>query len=313
MFTDIGRIIRRAWLPILGISLALWAIVSIIYTAVLLTTVNMDALQRAFNLLENSDTNPETGLPSTGTEISAAFRDAFSALSPSGWALVIGGMTVLLLVATSLQTAAVSRLAMDAAAGQPVTWGAGWRAGFTAGWRLLGYYLLLGLVVGLAWVAVIAVVVGLWAVNPGLGALAGLLGFIALMVASVLLTGRLIPVTAQVVVGRRAISWSWKHTKGKFWGVLGRYLLWTMAASVIVNIIVSVLSIPASLLFLGSAASASPTAQLGASAAITLLTLPLTMALSAVTFMGIVPIWRDLTEDPVYRSIDEQGLPVITN
>lgn len=309
MFGDIGRILRRGWLPILGISVAIWAVVAVVYVAAFMATVDLTALQRGFDLI-GADTSSETGLPTNDAEITAAFRDAFQALSPSGWALLITALTALILIATSLQTAGVNRVAMDAAAGQQVTWGAGWRACFTAGFRLFGYYLLLGLVVGIAWSVAVVVVVALWAVSPALSVVVGILGFLALMVLTFWLSGRLIPVIVQAVLGRHAIAWSWQHTRGKFWAVLGRYLLWSMAASVIVNIVVSVLSIPLSLILLGTASSTSSTTQLGTSMVLSLITLPLTMALSAVTFIGVVPIWRDLTDDPVYRSIDEAGQPI---
>ena len=311
MFSDIGRIVRRGWLPILGISVAIWAAVSAIYVAAVMATVDLTALQRGVDLIgAQAENNPETGLAATDPEISAAFRDAFAALSPSGWALLITALIVLLLIASAIQTAAVNRVGIDAAAGLPVSWGAGWRAGFTAGWRLLGYYILLSLAIGLLWTAATLLVVGLWALSPALGVIVGILGFLALIAVSVWLTGRLIPVIVQVVLGRRAISWSWRHTKGKFWAVLGRYILWSLAAGVIVNVIVTVLSIPASLLFLGTAASTSSTTQLGASLVLSVITLPMTMALSAVTFLGVVPIWRDLTDDPQYRAIGDDGLPI---
>ena len=311
MFSDIGRIVRRGWLPILGISVAIWAAVSAIYVAAVMATVDLTALQRGVDLIgAQAENNPETGLAATDPEISAAFRDAFAALSPSGWALLLTALTVLLLVASAIQTAAVNRVGIDAAAGLPVSWGAGWRAGFTAGWRLLGYYILLSLVIGLLWTAAAALVVGLWALNPAIGVIAGILGFLVLIAVSVWLTGRLIPVIVQVVLGRKAISWSWRHTKGKFWAVLGRYILWSLAAGVIVNVIVTVISIPVSLLFLGTTASTSSTTQLGASLVLSLITLPMSMALSAVTFVGVVPIWRDLTDDPQYRAIGEDGLPI---
>ena len=168
----------------------------------------------------------------------------------------------------------------------------------------------MSLAIGLLWTAATLLVVGLWALSPALGVIVGILGFLALIAVSVWLTGRLIPVIVQVVLGRRAISWSWRHTKGKFWAVLGRYILWSLAAGVIVNVIVTVLSIPASLLFLGTAASTSSTTQLGASLVLSVITLPMTMALSAVTFLGVVPIWRDLTDDPQYRAIGDDGLPI---
>ncbi len=34
------------------------------------------------------------------------------------------------------------------------------------------------------------------------------------------------------------------------------------------------------------------------------------MALAAITVIGIVPIWRDLTDHPTYRSIDDNGVPI---
>jgi hypothetical protein len=312
MFSDIGRITRRAWFPILGISLIIWGLVSAIYAAALFALVDLTALQRGIDLVSvNIETNPETGLPTQDAEITAAFRDAFQALSPAGWAVLGIVLAVLLMAAATIQVAAVNRLAMDAAAGQPVSWGAGWKSGFTAGLRLFGYYILLSLlatlVIGLGTVAVVL----LWTVSPAVSVLVGVLGFLAVIVVSVWLTGRLIPVIAQAVVGSRALSWSWTHTKGKFWAVLGRYLLWSLAASVIVNVIVTVLSIPVSLIFLGEAANATTSsAPLGASIVLSLLTMPLSMALTAVTMIGIVPIWRDLTDHPVYRSIDDAGLPI---
>jgi hypothetical protein len=311
MFTDIGRIVRRGWLPILGISLIIWAGVTAIYVAAVLAFVDLDALERGFDLL-SAQTSPETGDPTVDAEVAAAFRDAFSALSPAGWALLLAALTVLLLVATTVQTAAVSRLAMDAAAGQPVSWGAGWRSGFTAGFRLFGYYLLISLLTGLAWMVAVVVVVALWALSPAVSVLVGLLALVALSVLSVWLLGRLIPVVAQVVIGRHALRWSWAHTRGKFWAVLGRYLLWSLAASVVVNIIVTIVSIPFSVIILGSASGATPSGQLGASLVLSLITLPVSLALTAVTLIGIVPIWRDLTDHPVYRSIDESGQPVTT-
>lgn len=311
MFSDIGRIVRRGWLPIIGISVAIWAAVTAIYAIALLTTVDLTALQRGFDLIgASAESNPETGLPASDGEISAAFRDAFSALSPSGWALLITVLTVLLLVASAIQTAAVNRISMDAAAGQRVSWSAGWKSGFTAGFRLFGYYVLLSLLAVFAWTILAVVAVALWALAPALSIVVGILGFLALLALTVWLSGRLIPVIAQVVLGRGAISWSWRHTKGKFWAVLGRYLLWSIAASVIVNIIVTVVSIPVSLVFLGTASSTASTTQLGASLVLTLITLPVSMALSVVTFLGVVPIWRDLTDDARYRSIGEDGLPV---
>jgi hypothetical protein len=37
---------------------------------------------------------------------------------------------------------------------------------------------------------------------------------------------------------------------------------------------------------------------------------PFSMALGAITIIGLVPIWRDLSDHPQYRSIDEAGNPI---
>ena len=79
----------------------------------------------------------------------------------------------------------------------------------------------------------------------------------------------------------------------------------------IVNVVLTVVSIPVSALFLGQGVeSADPVASLIPALTLNLVLLPLTMAAGAVTVIGIVPIWRDLTDHPVYRGIDDTGQPV---
>ena len=307
MFGDIGRIARRAWLPILGISLVIWALVSAVVLGISRAFVNWGALERALNLTSSS-TSPETGAPVIDSEISAAFRDAFEALSPAGWVVVGGLLTLLFLVATAVQMAAVSRLGMDAAAQQPVSWGAGWKSGLSAGMRLFGYFLLISVVTMVAWSVVIGATVALWTVSPGGAVFLGFFAVLALVILSIWIGIRLVVVTCQAVIGPRALRWSWTHTRGKFWPVLGRYLLWSLAAGVIVNVIVTVITIPLSLIVVGTAGTTSN--DLGTSLLLSLLTMPVSGALTAVTLIGIVPIWRDLTDHPAYRSIDEAGLPI---
>jgi hypothetical protein len=78
---------------------------------------------------------------------------------------------------------------------------------------------------------------------------------------------------------------------------------------VLINVIVTVVSLPASFLFLGQSVSDNPFNQLGLALTLNLLLLPVSMATAAITIIGIVPIWRDLTDHPVYRAIDD-GAPV---
>lgn len=312
MFADIGRITKRAWFPILGIPFILWAVVTGVLVAVLLSAVNVAAFRRGLDALATEvQTNPDGSISSeAGNKIVADFSEAFSRLSPGAWA-VLGVLLLLLFgIASFVQVAAVSRLSMDAAAGRPVTWGAGWKSGFVGGMRLLGYWLLIGIIALVAFLAVTVLIALVAQVAPPLAALLGVAAFFGAIVVAFLLMGRFAPVAPQAVVGRHALRWSWTHTKGKYWAVLGRYLLWAVAASIIIQVISTIIAIPVSLLFLGQLSSASSVDQLGASLELQLILLPFSMALGAITVLGITPIWRDLTDDPEYRSIDENGIPL---
>lgn len=312
MFSDIGRIVRRAWLPILGISFIIWAVLFALIAAIVASAINVPALRSGLDALATEvQNNPDGTISSAaGEKILQDFGDAFSRLAPGAWALLGGVLFLLLMIGSFVQIAAVSRLSMDAAAGRPVSWGAGLRSGFTGGMRLLGYWILVGIIALLILTAVILVIAVAAQVSP---ALAGLLAFaavIATIFVAIWLTGRFVPVAPQAVVSRHALRWSWQHTRGKFWAVLGRYLLWSIAASIIIQVITTIIAIPMSLIFLGQLGSSSSADQLGASLELQLLLLPFTMALGAITVLGITPIWRDLSDDPDYRSIDEHGVPV---
>lgn len=312
MFADIGRITRRAWWPILAISALIWVAVTAVLGVATAVFVDFGALRRGFDALGTAmEENPAGDFTESQLDqMAAAFSDAFGRLPLAGWLLLGLFAWVLLLLATTVQIGAVSRLAMDAASGAPLSWRAAWGSGFTAGFRLFGYYLLLLVLVLVAVVLVTLVIVLTAQLAPWLAVAVGILAFLGGIAVSFWLTGRLIPALAQAVVGRRALSWSWRATRGKFWAVLGRYLLWSLAASVVINIVSSIVSIPVSLLFLGGASATDPSASLGLALTLNLLLLPFTMALGAITFMGIVPIWRDLTDHPAYRSIDDTGVPV---
>jgi hypothetical protein len=313
MFGDIGRITRRAWFPILAISAIIWALVTAVLAAITVALIDVGALRRGLDAVGSAlETNPEGDFTSAqGDEITSAFSEAFNTLPPAGWAVLGIVAGVLLLLASTVQIGAVNRLAMDATTAGAVSWGAAWRSGFVAGLRLFGYYVLLMLFTTVAVIAVTLVIVLAAQLAPALAVVLGILAFFGAIAIAFWLTGRLIPALAQAVVGRRALSWSWRATKGKFWAVLGRYLLWSLAASVIINVISTVVSIPVGALFLGTASAATdPAGQLGLALTLNLLLLPFTMALAAITVIGIVPVWRDLTDHPVYRSIDENGVPV---
>jgi hypothetical protein len=313
MFSDIGRITRRAWWPILAISVGIWAVVTVLLGVLTALLVDIPALRTGLDNLQSAlDTDPagslsESQLDALGTDFAAVF----DRLPPAGWVIAGVFVGVVSLLAGTIHVGAVSRLSMDACTDKAISWGNALHSGVTAGFRLAGYYLLLML----AGTVIIGVVVATIAVSavlaPALGVAVAVLAFFALAALALWATGRLITAVPQAVVGARALSWSWSATRGKFWGVLGRYILWSIAASVIVNVVLTVVSIPVSALFLGQAADSSdPLASLVPALTLNLVLLPLTMAAGAVTIIGIVPIWRDLTDHPEYRGIDADGIPV---
>lgn len=316
LFDDVGRIIRLAWWQLLVVGLSIWAAATVIVVALTVSAIDFAALDRALDVTQR--TAESTGQRSSVIE--TQLRDAWSAVprinSPAVWIAIGLVIALILMFASCLQIAATNRLGIDAAAGQPVRLGPAWRSGFIGGVRLLGYsllWLVVLLVLTAAWVALIALT---GSVVPVLAVLVGVLGFFGLIVLTFLIAGRFAPLTVQVLVGPGALRWSWAATRGKFWAVLGRALLWSIVASIVSQIVLSVVFIPFSLFGMGLVGTAvatpgsGPLQSLVATLAVSLLSLPLTMVMAALSYIGIVPIWRDLTDDPVYRSIDDAGQPI---
>ncbi|MCU0295031.1 MAG: DUF2510 domain-containing protein, partial [Candidatus Nanopelagicales bacterium] len=212
MFSDIGRITRRAWLPILAISLIIWTVMGAITAAVLLAFVDVGALRRGLDAVGVAlDASPDGSFSDAQSDaIVSAFGDAFNGLSPAGWLLLGVGLGVLGLFASTMQVAAVSRLSMDATTAERVSWAAGWKSGFSAGARLFGYYILLMIVVTVVIVAITALIALAAQVAPALAVALGILALLGFVGVSFWLTGRLLPTVTQAVVGRHAIAWSWR-------------------------------------------------------------------------------------------------------
>ncbi|MEZ5185087.1 MAG: DUF2510 domain-containing protein [Candidatus Nanopelagicales bacterium] len=313
MFSDIARITRRAWWPILAISVIIWTVMTAVLAGAAVALVDIPALRRGLDALGVAlDANPDGSFTQTQIDqLQADFSDAFGRIPVGAWVAVGVVLGVLTLLASTVQIGAVNRLAMDAATANTVSWSAAWKSGFTGGFRLFGYYVLLSVLAILAFVVTIIIVALAAQIAPAVAVALGILAFFGWIAAAIWLTGRLVPVIAQAVVGNRALRWSWRATKGKFWAVFGRYLLWSLAASLIVNVIVSVISVPVSLIVLGQSSTTSDSlSSMGLALILNLLLMPVSMALAAITFIGIVPIWRDLTDHPVYRSIDDNGVPI---
>ena len=107
---------------------------------------------------------------------------------------------------------------------------------------------------------------------------------------------RLFPALPQTVLGRKGLAWSWSATRGRFWAVAGRWLLWALASGVLVQAIGTAIFSPAGV----AAEQAVDAAGLASLATLSLvlwtLSLPLYIASSTLWALGLVPIWRDLGE-----------------
>jgi len=227
------------------------------------------------------------------------------------WTLIAVALIASAIFASCFQLTAVNRLAMDAAAGQPVALSNGIRSGFVGGLRLFGYAIMLtAVVVGIF--AALALLITVTASVPAVAGTIGVVGYLVFLVAVFILSIRLLPITAQVVVDRGALGWSWNASRGKFLAILGRYILWGIVASIVANIVLSIVFFPVGLLLSAALASADPGASLIWIGIAYLLLLPLSMAVSALTMIGVVPIWRDLTNNPKYRAISAEGVPLKT-
>lgn len=310
LFTDMGRILKRAWWQITVLSLVVWIAWSVLAWAAASIVLDFGRLTDAVNLTAAAANDyPNGRYPS---EVTEAIRQAFEAVPRTSsawtWALVGGVIVLLYGLATCLQVVSVNRLGMDAAAGRGVRLGSAVRSGLAGGLRLFGYYVLFTLVI-LAALLVVLLLMAATSSIPPLLVLIVMLATVGAIVASVFLLGRLAPITAQVAVGRGALGWTWRATRTRFWGVLGRYLLWALVASIIGQIVLSLLTIP---LFLATSASMAR-APLEITPIVLfawMTTMVLSLVLAAITYLGVVPIWRDLTDDPDYRSIaDGQPLP----
>jgi hypothetical protein len=285
LFTDVGRIVTRGWAPILVISLSV--------------VVNLAALQDLFNALGQLD-----GAVTPREE--EQLRGLAEAAFPRGWQLntVLGVVALLVsLAGTAFQTSAVNRIGIDAASGEPVTWAAGWRGGLRGGPRLLLAMLVIGLVALVAVAGAAAVVALLATVAVPLAFAAGSSFVLAGIVVSVWLTGRLAPISAAAPMGPGPLRWSWQHTRGRTLAVLGRWLLWSILISIVLQVVSSIVLAPVWLISDAALSSGSFGAAVTLTAASVLLSLPVSIALNGLASLGAVPIWRDLTTMEPYAAI----------
>lgn len=309
LFSESWLIVRRAWWPITATGLLLWSAWSVLVAA-FAAAADFGAWTRLLiDVMAADEANPGALTPVESAEFEQRATDLLSQTSTGTWIAAGVILTLASVAVAAAHSAAIYRLGAEAAAGRPATFAVAWAGIRTGTARLIGYGLLLSagwLVVGAAVVGAVVLLSGI----PVLAVVVGILGFGAWIAALYWLLGRLVPafVQASLPGGRGALGWSWQVTRGRFWAVLGRYLLWSIAVSIIINVVASVATLPLSFAFFGAlfAGSAAGWAVL----LVLLATVVITAVLSGFTYLGSVPIWRDLVTDPDYRAIGPDGRPV---
>lgn len=304
LFTDAGRILTRSWWRLAVICFAIWLPWTAVMALLVAALVDWENLGTALATL--SDTMDLYASTPLAADVQSTLEEQFAAVpkTEAPWVWWAAGLFALALsmLALATQVAASNRAAMDASSDLPVRLGAALRAGWRGGWRLFWYSILIAAVMTLLMAGAVGLVAASAQVVPALGVAVGILLGLAALALMVLAIGRLVPLTAQAAVSGGALRWSWRATKGRFWAVFGRYLLWSIVASVIANIVTSVLLIPLGLAALPALGSGDPASYTGWLAALAALSVPVSMLATTITAVGVVPIWRDLTDLPEFRA-----------
>lgn len=311
LFSDIVRIGKRAWWPLTAVSLIFAVVSALALAATTAALVDLGALGDAIRLTSELASEPvgATTPEAQGKLLEDAFTQVPRVTSWVGW--VVGGvlLAVVLTFASAWQIAAVNRAAIMAAAGDSASISDSLRRGLPGGLRLCGYLLIFILAVTVVVTVVTVICILAAAVSVWLSVLIGIFAGLLLMVLMVWVFTRLTPLSVQVVIKRGALRWSWRATRGKFWGVLGRYALWSLVAYVIIQFLMGIALLPAALIGSVIAGQNDPGAASAVFSATLLLSIPLSLALNAASLIGVVPIWRDLTDEPEFASIRD-GEPV---
>jgi hypothetical protein len=309
LFGEGWRIVRRAWWPILAVGVLVWSAWSAV-CLVLAAVLRFGAWAAlAGDAVEASESYPD-GIPAGVANDLQRQAEALAADIPTA-AWVVAGvvLTLATVLAWAAGSAAVYRLGAEAAAGRPTGFSVAWDGVRCGTARLTGYGLLLGLgsaaVLGVMLIPAIA----LMDPAPFLGVALLLVGVPAWIACLYALVARLLPGFVQACLrqGSGALRWSWRATRGRFWAVLGRWLLWLLAAGLVTNTVQWVVGFPLSLGMMSAVLA-------GGSGWVALLLMLLAVvvsgALSSISLIGGVPIWRDLTTDPAYAAINPDGTPV---
>lgn len=182
------------------------------------------------------------------------------------------GTSLLLMFASPLAMGVMAISVSDSVIGRKISVSAAWRRVGKRAWYLIGFSLLSTVAVLLVYALAVAIVAGLFYVDPTLGVIGLFLVLAALLVVGVWVFTRvlLVPPALAVEGGGfwATVRRAWKLTRGTFWRVLGIYLL----TSIILSIIGQVVAFPVGMvmgLFMATANSAALAASYGVTYVIT--------------------------------------------
>jgi hypothetical protein len=182
------------------------------------------------------------------------------------------GTGLLLTLATPLAMGIMAISVSDSVIGRKISVSEAWSRVGKRAWFLIGFSLLGGLVMLVAYALVFAISAGLLAVDPTLGLISLFLLFAALVVAGVWVFTRVLLVPPALAVEGGGfwdtVRRAWKLTRGTFWRVLGIYLLTTIILGVIGQVVAFPLGIVMGL-FLASANDVGIAVSYGVTYAIT--------------------------------------------
>jgi hypothetical protein len=184
----------------------------------------------------------ESDLNTTGS--TSTFDTTDSLASALGMYALLPFVGLATIVLNGVLTISVSRSVI----GQKVTvaelWGRHWRRVLV----LVGLTLLIGVAAVLAWVLFVVLVVAIASASGGMAVLIGIVGGLAMVVAGVWVTVRMLLVPPVLMLEDKpvwaSVARAWRLTRGSFWRLLGINLL----AQVIVSIASQVLTFPTSLI-----------------------------------------------------------------
>jgi len=310
LFSDIARILRVAWAQLILVTLLLWTLPVLVVMLVAVALIDIPKWSEAFGDLFDAIEEYSGDIPvGVGEQLGDQFEAAAESTSPGLWIAfaIVAGLGLLFVIV--VHAAAVYRIGADAASGRSLTLGQSLSAAIPGGLRLLGYGVLLALAGTAVFAVFVAILIGIGALWVPGAVLLGVVGFFAFIVAAFWIMGRVSPamVEASLPGGGGALSWSWGATQGRSWPVVGRLLLWSLAVSLVQSIIAGVIW-----LVMAAVGSVAIATGGGVIAGIGFVVVGLVMMvvnalIYALTYVGGVPIWRDLTPREDYRAIDDSG------